>query len=225
MGIVCQDQEISCNGWLLLCNMVLVKSQEWVIGVIIIFCDKIEISQLMQCIDGMVNYVDVLCVYMYEFMNKLYVILGLLYIKCYDKLEEYILQIVYNYQMDIGIIQSKVKLLVIVGFLLGKINWVKEVGIIFILVDECQILDIVNEEQVVVLVIVFGNLIENVLDVMEGQLEGEIILLLYYQNGWFSCEVSDDGLGIDFVQLEIIFIKGFLIKGENWGVGLFFVCQ
>ncbi|MFX4314398.1 two-component system sensor histidine kinase DcuS, partial [Enterobacter sp. 63] len=91
-GLARQDQEISCNGRLLLCNMVPVKSQNQVIGAISTFRDKTEISQLMQRIDGMVNYVDALRSHTHEFMNKLHVILGLLHMKRYDKLEEYIIQ-------------------------------------------------------------------------------------------------------------------------------------
>ncbi|MBX8460173.1 sensor histidine kinase [Enterobacter sp. RIT637] len=224
-GVARQDQEISCNGRLLLCNMVPVKSQNRVIGAISTFRDKTEISQLMQRIDGMVNYVDALRAHTHEFMNKLHVILGLLNIKRYDKLEEYILQTAHNYQTDIGTIQSKVKSPVIAGFLLGKIHRAKEAGITLTLSDECQIPDTANEEQVAVLVTVLGNLIENALDAMEGQSEGEITLLLHYQNGWLSCEVSDDGPGIDPVQLEAIFTKGFSTKGENRGVGLFLARQ
>ncbi|MGX5078282.1 sensor histidine kinase [Enterobacter mori] len=224
-GVARQDQEISCNGRLLLCNMVPVKSQNRVIGAISTFRDKTEISQLMQRIDGMVNYVDALRAHTHEFMNKLHVILGLLNIKRYDKLEEYILQTAHNYQTDIGTIQSKVKSPVIAGFLLGKIHRAKEAGITLTLADECQIPDTANEEQVAVLVTVLGNLIENALDAMEGQSEGEITLLLHYQNGWLSCEVSDDGPGIDPVQLEAIFTKGFSTKGENRGVGLFLARQ
>lgn len=224
-GVARQDQEISCNGRLLLCNMVPVKSQNRVIGAISTFRDKTEISQLMQRIDGMVNYVDALRAHTHEFMNKLHVILGLLNIKRYDKLEEYILQTAHNYQTDIGTIQSKVKSPVIAGFLLGKIHRAKEAGITLTLADECQIPDTANEEQVAVLVTVLGNLIENALDAMEGQPEGEITLLLHYQNGWLSCEVSDDGPGIDPVQLETIFTKGFSTKGENRGVGLFLARQ
>jgi two-component system sensor histidine kinase DcuS len=224
-GVARQDQEISCNGRLLLCNMVPVKSQNRVIGAISTFRDKTEISQLMQRIDGMVNYVDALRAHTHEFMNKLHVILGLLNIKRYDKLEEYILQTAHNYQTDIGTIQSKVKSPVIAGFLLGKIHRAKEAGITLTLSDECQIPDTANEEQVAVLVTVLGNLIENALDAMEGQPEGEITLLLHYQNGWLSCEVSDDGPGIDPVQLEAIFTKGFSTKGENRGVGLFLARQ
>lgn len=224
-GVARQDQEISCNGRLLLCNMVPVNSQNRVIGAISTFRDKTEISQLMQRIDGMVNYVDALRAHTHEFMNKLHVILGLLNIKRYDKLEEYILQTAHNYQTDIGTIQSKVKSPVIAGFLLGKIHRAKEAGITLTLADECQIPDTANEEQVAVLVTVLGNLIENALDAMEGQPEGEITLLLHYQNGWLSCEVSDDGPGIDPVQLEAIFTKGFSTKGENRGVGLFLARQ
>ena len=224
-GVARQDQEISCNGRLLLCNMVPVKSQDRVIGAITTFRDKTEVSQLMQRLDGMVNYVDALRAHTHEFMNKLHVILGLLNIKRYDKLEEYILQTAHHYQTDIGTIQSKVKSPVVAGFLLGKINRAKEAGVTLTLADEFQIPDTASEEQVAVLITVLGNLIENALDAMEGQQEGEIGLLLHYQNGWLSCEVSDDGPGIDPTQLESIFTKGFSTKGENRGVGLFLARQ
>lgn len=224
-GVARQDQEISCNGRLLLCNMVPVKSQDRVIGAITTFRDKTEVSQLMQRLDGMVNYVDALRAHTHEFMNKLHVILGLLNIKRYDKLEEYILQTAHHYQTDIGTIQSKVKSPVVAGFLLGKINRAKEAGVTLTLADESQIPDTASEEQVAVLITALGNLIENALDAMEGQQEGEIGLLLHYQNGWLSCEVSDDGTGIDPTQLESIFTKGFSTKGENRGVGLFLARQ
>ncbi|KZR33304.1 sensor histidine kinase [Enterobacter genomosp. S] len=224
-GIARQDQEIGCNGRLLLCNMVPVKSQNQVIGAISTFRDKTEISQLMQRIDGMVNYVDALRSHTHEFMNKLHVILGLLHMKRYDKLEEYIIQTAQNYQTDIGAIQRKVKSPIIAGFLLGKINRAKEAGVTLTLAEESQLPDSTNEEQVAVLITVLGNLIENALDAMEGQPEGEIGLLLHYQNGWLSGEVSDDGPGIDPERLEAIFTKGYSTKGENRGVGLFLARQ
>lgn len=50
----------------------------------------------MQRLDGMVNYVDALRTTSHEFMNKLHVILGLLNMKRYDKLQEYVLQTAQN---------------------------------------------------------------------------------------------------------------------------------
>ncbi|MGX2012908.1 ATP-binding protein, partial [Enterobacter asburiae] len=82
-----------------------------------------------------------------------------------------------------------------------------------------------NEKQVTVLVTVLGNLIENALDAMSGQSEGEVGLLLHYQNGWLSGEVSDDGPGIPPANIDAIFNKGFSTKGENRGVGLFLASQ
>ncbi|MDT1862326.1 GHKL domain-containing protein, partial [Acinetobacter baumannii] len=65
-----------------------------------------------------------------------------------------------------------------------------------------------NEKQVTVLVTVLGNLIENALDGMSGQAEGEIGLLLHYQDGWLSGEVSDDGPGIPQSQRRAVFDRG-----------------
>jgi len=49
--------------------------------------------------------------------------------------------------------------------------------------------------------------------------------MLHYQNGWLSCEVSDDGPGIPADQLAAIFERGVSTKGEDRGVGLFLLKQ
>lgn len=220
-----QDRELGCNGRLLLSNTVPVRSQGRVIGAISTFRDKTEVSQLMQRLDGMVNYVDALRTTSHEFMNKLHVILGLLSMKSYDKLEEYVLQTAQTYQTDIGAVQHRVKSPVVAGFLLGKINRAKERGFSLQLADESLVPDNPNEKQVTVLVTVLGNLIENALDAMSQQEEGEVSLLMHYQQGWLTIEVSDDGPGIPEANLEAIFAKGFSTKGENRGVGLFLASQ
>jgi len=219
------DEEISCNGHLLLCNTLPVRNQTRRIGAILTFRDKTEISQLMQRMDGMVNYLDALRSHSHEFMNKLHVILGLLHMKRYDKLENYVLQTAHNYQLDIGALQRTIQSPVVAGFLLGKINRAKEAGFSLTLADECLVPDNPNEQQIAVLITVLGNVIENALDAMAGQPEGEISLLMHYQSGWLSCEVSDDGPGITPANLSAIFDKGFSSKGENRGMGLFLARQ
>ncbi len=224
-GEAIQDRELGCNGRLLLSNTVPVRSQGRVIGAISTFRDKTEVSQLMQRLDGMVNYVDALRTTSHEFMNKLHVILGLLSMKSYDKLEDYVLLTAQTYQTDIGAIQHRVKSPVVAGFLLGKINRAKERGFSLQLADESLVPDNPNEKQVTVLVTVLGNLIENALDAMSQQEEGEVSLLMHYQKGWLTIEVSDDGPGIAQAHLDAIFAKGFSTKGENRGVGLFLASQ
>ncbi|MGU3528180.1 sensor histidine kinase [Raoultella planticola] len=219
------DRELGCNGFLLISNTVPVRSQNAIVGAISTFRDKTEVSQLLQRLDGMVNYVDALRTTSHEFMNKLHVILGLLNMKSYDKLEEYVLQTAHTYQADIGEIQHRIKSPVVAGFLIGKIQRAKERGFTLNLAEESLVPDCPNEKQVTVLVTVLGNLIENALDAMSGQSEGEVGLLLHYQNGWLSGEVSDDGPGIPPANIDAIFNKGFSTKGENRGVGLFLSSQ
>lgn len=219
------DQEIGCNGHLLLCNSVPVRGQDGVIGAVSTFRDKTEISQLLQRLDGMVNYVDALRTHSHEFMNKLHVILGLLNMKRYDTLEEYVLQTAEGYQNDIGTLQHQIQTPVVAGFLLGKINRAREAGVILTLANESLVPDNPNQQQVTALVTILGNLIENALDAMTDQSDGEIGLLLHYQNGWLSAEVSDDGPGISPEHIDAIFHKGYSTKGENRGVGLFLARQ
>ncbi len=219
------DRALGCNGLLLISNTVPVRSQNAIVGAISTFRDKTEMSQLVQRLDGMMSYVDALRTTSHEFMNKLHVILGLLNMKSYDKLEEYVLQTAHAYQADIGEIQHRIKSPVVAGFLIGKIQRAKERGFTLNLAEESLVPDCPNEKQVTVLVTVLGNLIENALDAMSGQEEGEVSLLLHYQDGWLSGEVSDDGPGIPAANIDAIFNKGFSTKGENRGVGLFLANQ
>ena len=135
------------------------------------------------------------------------------------------LQTAHTYQADIGEIQHRIKSPVVAGFLSGKIQRAKERGFTLNLAEESLVPDCPNEKQVTVLVTVLGNLIENALDAMSGQSEGEVGLLLHYQNGWLSGEVRDDGPGIPPANIDAIFNKGFSTKGENRGVGLFLASQ
>lgn len=215
-----RDEELHVNGRVLVSNTVPVRSQGRIIGAVCTFRDKTEISQLMQRLSGMVNYVDALRERSHEFMNKLHVILGLLHMKNYAQVEAYILKTANNYQTEIGYLLDKIKSPVIAGFLLSKINRASDCGHRLTISDASFLPDTGNEAQLAALITVIGNLIENAIDALSGQTEGEIHLMLHYQNGWLACEVSDDGPGIAPENLASIFDKGFSTKGENRGVGL-----
>lgn len=220
-----RDEELHVNGRVLLSNTVPVYSQQRLIGAVCTFRDKTEISQLLQRLSGMVNYVDALRERSHEFMNKLHVILGLLHIKNYAQAESYILKTASSYQTEIGALLDKIKSPVIAGFLLSKINRASDQGHHLTLSDASFLPDSGNEQQIAVLVTVLGNLIENALDAADSEGGSDIHLLLHYQNGWLACEVSDDGPGIAAAQLSAIFEKGFSTKGENRGVGLYLLKQ
>jgi len=220
-----QDEEIHVNGRILLSNTVPVRSNGAVLGAICTFRDKTEVTQLMQRMSGMVNYVDNLRAHSHEFMNKLHVILGLLHMKSYTQLEDYILKTANNYQTEIGSLLLRIKSPVVAGFLLSKINHASDTGHQLTLNEDSFLPESSNEKQVSTLITVLGNLIENAFEAMSGQPEGEVNVLLHYQNGWLACEVSDDGPGIPAAHLDAIFEKGFSAKGERRGMGLFLTRQ
>lgn len=219
-----KDEEVLCRGRVLLCNSMPVLKGEVMIGAICTFRDKTEVTQLTQRLSGMVNYADALRRQSHEFMNKLHVILGLLHMKSYAQLEDYILKTANNYQSEIGSLVEKIKSPVIAGFLLSKINHASDYGHPLLLSEDSFLPDSGSELQTSVLITVLGNLIENAFDALAQQEEGEVSVLLHYQNGWLSCEVSDDGPGVPVDRLESIFNNGFSTKGEQRGVGLF-LCQ
>ncbi|CAO96969.1 sensor histidine kinase [Erwinia tasmaniensis] len=224
-GTARRDEEINFNGRILLCNTMPVRNNGIIIGAICTFRDKTEIIQLLQRLDGMVTYIDALRERSHEFMNKLHVILGLTHMKSYNRLEEYILKTAHSYHTEIGSLLGKIKSPVIAGFLLSKISRAYDTGNHLAVNDDSLLPETGSEQQVAVLITVLGNLIENALDAAGENGDGDISVLLHYQNGWLSCEVSDDGPGIEMTRMNDIFAKGYSTKGDNRGVGLFLVKQ
>ena len=220
-----RDEEITVKDRLLLINTVPVLSNGKIIGAISTFRDKTEVRKLMQRLDGMVNYADALRERSHEFMNKLHVILGLLHLKSYKQLENYIIKTANNYQEEIGSLLGKIKSPVIAGFLLSKINRTSDLGHTLIISNESQLPENSNEDQVTVLITVLGNLIENALEALGQEPGGEISVSLHYRHGWLHCEVNDDGPGIAPERIDHIFEKGVSSKGTERGVGLALVKQ
>ena len=220
-----RDEEITVKDRLLLINTVPVLSNGKIIGAISTFRDKTEVRKLMRRLDGMVNYADALRDRSHEFMNKLHVILGLLHLKSYKQLENYILKTANNYQEEIGSLLGKIKSPVIAGFLLSKINRTSDLGHSLVISNESQLPENSNEDQVAVLITVLGNLIENALEALGQEPGGEISVSLHYRHGWLHCEVNDDGPGIAPEHIEHIFEKGVSSKGTERGVGLALVKQ
>lgn len=65
-----QDEEIDFNGSTLLTNSVPVRVNNQVVGAIVTFRDKTEVSQLVQRLTGISHYAEALRVQAHEFMNR-----------------------------------------------------------------------------------------------------------------------------------------------------------
>lgn len=224
-GIAQRDEEININGNLLLTNTVPVTVKGNVIGAIATFRDKTEIGQLLQRLTGMSYYADALRAQSHEFMNKLHVILGMLHLKYYSQLEDYILKTANNYQAEIGSIIRKVKSPVIAGFLLGKINRARDLGIQLSITEQSLLPETDDMDATNELITVLGNLIENAMDAMSNMENGEINVSFHHQDGRLHCIVGDDGPGITLENQHRIYEQGFSTKGSGRGIGLYLTKQ
>ncbi|WJY15187.1 sensor histidine kinase [Pectobacteriaceae bacterium CE90] len=220
-----QDEEINFNGNLLLTNTVPVVVKDDIIGAIATFRDKTEVSQLLQRLTGMSYYADALRAQSHEFMNKLHVILGMLHLKYYSQLEDYILKTANNYQAEIGSIIRKVKSPVIAGFLLGKINRARDLEITLSISEDSLLPETDNTEATNELITVLGNLIENAMDAISGLENREISITFHHQSGFLHCIVGDDGPGIPLEVQTRIYQEGFSTKGCGRGIGLYLTKQ
>lgn len=215
-----RDRQISFNDSELLTNTVPVTVNGQVIGAIATFREKTEVSRLVQRLSGMAHYADTLRVQSHEFMNKLHVILGMLHMKAYQQLENYIVNTASNYQEEIGTLLRKIHSPEVAGFFIGKISRAHQAGI-ELTIDETSLLPETDDvETAHVLISVLGNLIENAIDAIDGVEGHEINLGFYHVDNYLHCVVSDDGPGIDPATSPRIFEQGFSTKGPGRGIGL-----
>ena len=83
------DQEQKLNGIDIVVNRVPVISNKHLVGALVTFRDKSEITSLVEQLSGAKAYADTLRVQTHEFMNKLHVITAMVHTKSYEELKDY----------------------------------------------------------------------------------------------------------------------------------------
>ncbi|SEM70954.1 DcuS/MalK family sensor histidine kinase [Lihuaxuella thermophila] len=217
------DQEQQLNGMVIVVNRVPITVGNQVIGAVATFRDKTELKQLAEQLTGVKMYAEALRVKTHEFMNKLHVILGMVQIREYEKLSDYIRQITDLYQMEVGSVTRLVKDPVLAGFLLSKLSYAREQGVKLNISGECTLPSPADPGIIHHLITIFGNLIDNGIEALENNEKKEIDVSLGYDGSVFVLSVKDNGRGIPEELREKIFEKGFSTKGKNRGYGLFLV--
>ncbi|MGG1617325.1 DcuS/MalK family sensor histidine kinase [Paenibacillus sp. NRS-1781] len=223
------DEDMELGGITLLTTSVPIRVKGGIVGAIVTFRDKTEVNQLAERLTGVSLYTEALRAQAHEFMNKLHVIMGMVHLRMYDKLEHYILDAVEHHQVEIGSITRQIRDPVMAGFVLGKLSRAREVGVSFELTPGSYLPESACTQTIHELITILGNLFDNAVEAMESLEHKRIILTLYYEenqkNGCLTCVISDNGPGVPEPLVEAIFEKGFSTKGESRGMGLYLVTQ
>ncbi|UHA74837.1 DcuS/MalK family sensor histidine kinase [Paenibacillus sp. 481] len=215
------DAEFELQGLTVLANSVPICVQGTTVGIIATFRDKTELSQLAERLTGVRLYADALRAQAHEFMNKLHVILGLVHIGAYDRLEGYVSEVASRHQTEVGLIMRQVNDPVLAGFLLGKMSKARESGLTLVL-SETSYLPEPNEPSLThEFITIMGNLTDNAIEALIGIEHGQIIVDVQYMSGSLHLQMKDNGPGIPDHVRQHMFEKGFSTKGEDRGYGLF----
>lgn len=217
------DQEQDLGGVKLLANRIPIVVKGEIVGAISTFRDKTELKLLAEQLTGVRAYADALRAQTHEFMNKLHIVLGMVHMKYYDELEEYINSIASNYQVEVGLVVKRIKDPVLAGFILGKMSYARESNAKFTLSERSYVPDPENSELTHELVTILGNLVDNALDAVKYSEDKIVTMELAYDNQFLVVEVSDTGSGISDNLKEEIYKNGFSTKGNNRGLGLYLV--
>lgn len=219
------DRIIRMNGLELVFNEVPIQLKGEIVGAIATFRDKTEVKHLMEQLTGIKMYANALRAQSHEFMNKLHVILGLVRLKDYDELGEYIKDIAINQQTVTTEVINRIKNPVLAGFLLGKQSYIREQGASLQIVCESVIPNTSVSSVIHDLITAIGNLLNNALDAVSASEIKEISLSLKYKNDQLFIEVIDSGTGISKEEQAKLFEQGYSTKGKNRGYGLYLVEQ
>ncbi|MEK4059883.1 MULTISPECIES: DcuS/MalK family sensor histidine kinase [Paenibacillus] len=218
-----QDKEVEQSGITLLVNVVPVRVNGIIEGAIATFRDKTEISLLMERLSGISLYAEALRAQTHEFMNKLHVIMGLTNMRSYDRLEEYLTDIVLSIQTEADSVVRLVKDPVMVGFLLGKLSRIREADVRLVILDDGMLPESANHEVSRELVTIAGNLLDNALEAVQGAGNKLIEIGFRHEDSRLTLKVVDNGTGISIVNGDHLYEQGYSTKGKDRGIGLYLV--
>ncbi|TVX92666.1 DcuS/MalK family sensor histidine kinase [Paenibacillus agilis] len=219
------NREIELRGISLIVSSVPILVNGKVAGAIATFRDKTEVSQLAERLTGVSMYADALRAQAHEFMNKLHVILGLVHMKEYERLQQYVSEVANRHQEDIGVIMRQVRDPVIAGFLLGKMSRARELCIHFQLSETSYLPESEQSTTAHQLITILGNLVDNAMEALSNEKDGTVRIDFYEDEGILTIKVINNGPGIPDCVRPHMFELGFSTKGEDRGYGLHLVQQ
>ncbi|MBW4082623.1 two-component system sensor histidine kinase DcuS [Paenibacillus sp. S150] len=220
-----QDMEVEQSGITLLVNVVPVRVNGIIEGAIATFRDKTEVSLLMERLSGISLYAEALRAQTHEFMNKLHVIMGLTNMRSYDRLEEYLTDIVQNIQTEADAVVRLVKDPVMVGFLLGKLSRIREADVRLVILEDGGLPESADHEVSRELVTIAGNLLDNAVEAVQGTGNKQIELGFRHEDSLLTLKVRDNGAGISGKSGERMYEQGYSTKGKDRGIGLYLVSR
>ncbi|MGL5655991.1 MAG: sensor histidine kinase [Fusobacteriaceae bacterium] len=191
------------------------------LGVIITFYKHIEIINLAQELTSINNVITGFRETNHEFKNQLQVISGLIQLKKYDLVQEY-MKSLENSNMKILTEIANIHDYYILGILIGKFSAIKEIGINFTIDQDSVLFKDHTPITSLDIMTVVSNLLENAIEALEKNRvdDKKIELLLLEDEDSIQITVFDNGSKVDPNLKNKMFERYASSKGKNRGIGL-----
>lgn len=202
---------------------VIVEKKE-VVGAILTFKNMSDIELLIEELAGVKDLNWDLRAQNHEFMNKLQTISGLIQLEEYDEALHYIQDITEKRNEMIACLEQ-IKEVSISALILGKYNRASEAKIKFSIDPNTSLTNLPSDLTGVEFGCVIGNLLENSIEALRGQQDGEIYLSIVEEEAKVVITIINNGPKIEEELRDKIFERGLSTKGDNRGLGLSNVMQ
>lgn len=220
------DVQIVLNDVDILLNRKCIYLNNNLYGAVITFKDQSQMQSLITELSQTEKYNDVLRAQSHHFMNQMHVLQGLIELKNYEEVSNYLSFLQKTQHEQLGFLSDKIKVPTIVGLLLSKIEESREKNVNIVIDTDTNLSNytqynyIYNE-----LTIILGVLIDNAIEAVKSVKQKNIVvyMLLNQEENVLLCQVTDTGVGIKKEQIENIATLGYSTKGENRGYGLYSV--
>lgn len=178
-------------------------------------------SMYKKTIDEIRLYSDELRAQTHEFMNKLYVLSGLLQLGRHEAALDFIQKEADSVSLQQHIVFKQIEDDLIQAVLLGKTAKASEKKISFTIEQESVLSGIPGHIDGHSLLTIISNLIDNAFEAVKQRKQPHVSFLITDASSTLIIEVTDNGAGIDEQAVPSLFEKGTSTKGENRGFGLY----
>lgn len=225
-------QDVICvfNGLSVIANRGAIRSGEELLGAIISFRSKDEISTLNAQLTQVKQYVESLRAVRHEHLNWMSTLSGLLQMKEYDRVLAMVKGESQAQQSLIDSLRENFNDRQVAGLLFGKWQRARELGVTLNILPGSQLRQLPEGLDSTEFAAVLGNLLDNAFEASLNHPQGEksVELWLSDEGDEVIIEVADCGCGVPDALREAIFERGVSTKADTageHGIGLYLIAS
>lgn len=217
------EKEQIINNTVIMTNRIPINDRGKVVGAIATFRDKTEVTRLAEELTGAKKMAWSLRAQNHEFMNKLHTIARLIQLEEYDEALQFISDVAKSRNEISSILTQRIKDPSLSAILLSKYNKAEESRVKFKIDEESNLKSLPKHMTSEGIVSIVGNLIENSLDAVSNDGNGEIYIKIEEKKDFLQIRVRDNGPGIKEEYIDKIYEQGFTTKEGQRGHGMYIV--